>query len=152
MSVAAGMPGIRAGSNCRMKRAAVYQCRRPERSAAYQVVRQNLETWLAQRRAGRLAAGADWVVDPVPGYVERDLRKFLECGVLAHGLARARCEKCGQDFFGSVFMQGARGVPGLQHTAHGGDGGAHGGACVSSSGIAAVGGGISKAPALLFGP
>ena len=38
-------------------------------------------------------------------------------------------------------MQGARGVRGLQHTAHGGDGGAHGGACVSSSGSAAVGGG-----------
>ena len=36
-------------------------------------------------------AGADWVVDPVPAYVERDLRKFLECGILAHGFARARC-------------------------------------------------------------
>ena len=47
-------------------------------------------------------------------------------------------------------MKGARGVPGLQHTAHGGDGGAHGGACVSSSGCAAVGGGISDAPALLY--
>ncbi len=44
---------------------------------------------LAQRRAGRLVAGANWVVDPVPGYVERDLRKFLECGFLAHGFARA---------------------------------------------------------------
>ncbi len=33
--------------------------------------------------------------------------------------------------FGSVFVQGARDVPGLQHTAHGG-------ACVSSSGSAAV--------------
>jgi len=30
------------------------------------------------------------VIDPVPGYVERDLRKFLECGILAHGFARAR--------------------------------------------------------------
>ena len=42
-------------------------------------------------RAGRLVAGANWVVDAVPGYVERDLRKFLECGILAHGFARARC-------------------------------------------------------------
>ena len=58
-------------------KAAVYIRRRPDRSAAYQVVRGNLETWLAQRRAGRLVAGANWVVDPVPGYVERDLRKFL---------------------------------------------------------------------------
>jgi hypothetical protein len=38
------------------------------------------------------------VIDPVPGYVERDLRKFLECGILAHGFARARREQCGQDF------------------------------------------------------
>ena len=57
---------------------------------AYQVVHQNLETWLAQRRAAGLDAGADWVVDPVPAYVERDLRKFLECGILAHGFARAQ--------------------------------------------------------------
>ena len=57
MSSAAGVPGTRAGSNCRVKRAAVYQRRRRERSAAYQVVRQNLETWLAQRRAGTLAPG-----------------------------------------------------------------------------------------------
>ena len=68
----------------------MYVRRRPERSAAYQVVRENLETWLAQRRAGRLVAGTNWVVDPVPGYVERDLRKFPECGMLAHGFARAR--------------------------------------------------------------
>ena len=72
----------------------MYQRRRPERSVAYQVVQQNLETWLARRRAGGLDAGAEWVVDPVPAYVERDLRKYLECGILAHGFARARCEQC----------------------------------------------------------
>gem|GEM_PF-2493156 len=92
------MPGTSLGSNCKRKRAAVYVRRRPERSAAYQVVRENLETWLAERRAGRLVAGANWVIDPVPGYVERDLRKFLECGILAHGFARARCEQCDQGF------------------------------------------------------
>ena len=52
--------------------------------------------------------------------------------------------------FGSVFVQVTRDVPGLQHTAHGGDGGAHGGACISSSGSTAVGGGISEARALLL--
>ncbi|MES9859143.1 MAG: hypothetical protein ABW166_21535 [Sedimenticola sp.] len=25
--------------------------------------------------------------DPVPGYVERNLRKYLECGILAYGFA-----------------------------------------------------------------
>ena len=87
MSSAAGVPGTSASSSCKLKRAAVFVRRRPERSAAYQVVRQNLEMWLAQRRAGRLVAGANWVVDLVTGYVERDLRKFF--GV-RHSGARLR--------------------------------------------------------------
>ncbi len=90
MSSPAGVPGTRAGSNCKLKRFAVYVCRGLDRSAAYQVVRESLETWLAHRRAGRLVAGANWVEDAVPGYAERDLRKFIECGILAHGFARAR--------------------------------------------------------------
>ena len=64
------------------------------------------------RRAGGLAAGADWVVDPVPGYVERDLRKFLVCGILAHGFARACCEKCGQDFLVAYSCKGRGVCPG----------------------------------------
>ena len=54
-------------------------------------------------------AGADWVVDPVPAYLERDLRKYLKCGILAHGFARARCEKCGQNFLVAYSCKG-RGV------------------------------------------
>ena len=50
------MPGAIAVWSCGAKRAAVYQRRRPERTAAYQVVRQNLETWLAQRRVGVVQA------------------------------------------------------------------------------------------------
>ena len=76
----------------------MYQRRRPERSVAYQVVQHCLVTWLARQRAGRLDAGADWVVDPVPAYVECALRKYLKCGILAHGFAGVRCEKCGRDF------------------------------------------------------
>ena len=86
----------------------VYQRRRPERTAAYQVVRQNLETWLARRRAGGLDPGADWSVYPVPAYIERDLQKFLQCGILANGFARARCEKCGQDFLAAYSCKGRR--------------------------------------------
>ena len=93
-------------------KAAVYIRRRPDRSAAYQVVRGNLETWLAQRRAGRLVAGANWVVDPVPGYVESDLRKVLECCILAHGYARARCEQCGQYFLVAYLCKGRGMCPG----------------------------------------
>ena len=90
----------------------MYVRRRPERSAAYQVVRENLETWLAQRRAGRLVAGVNWVVDSGPGYVKRDLRKFLECGILAHGFARARCEQCGKDFLVAYSCEGRGMCPG----------------------------------------
>ncbi len=33
-----------------------------------------------------------------PAYVEREFRRYLECGILANGFARARCAKCGHDF------------------------------------------------------
>jgi len=33
----------------------------------------------------------------VPAFVETELRRFLECGVLAHGFARFRCDGCGTD-------------------------------------------------------
>ena len=82
-------------------------------SVTYQVVQQNLETWLLRRRAGGLDAGADWVVDPVPVYVERDLRKYLECATLSHGFSRARCEKCGQDFLVAYSCKGC-GVRGVR--------------------------------------
>jgi len=29
--------------------------------------------------------------------VERDFRSYLECGILAHGFAGARCEDCGHE-------------------------------------------------------
>ena len=45
---------------------------------------------------------------PVPAYVERDPRKFLECGILVHEFARARCEKCGQDFLVAYSCKGRR--------------------------------------------
>ena len=58
MSSAAGMPGTIAVRSYGVQRAAVYQRRRPEQTAAYQGVGQNLETWLAQRRVGECGAGA----------------------------------------------------------------------------------------------
>jgi hypothetical protein len=69
-----------------------YRPRRPSRSVLYRCVQQHLETWLAQCREGHDDDG------PVPPYVEREFRRYLECGVLAHGFARARCGDCGHDF------------------------------------------------------
>ena len=33
----------------------------------------------------------------LPAHVERELRAYLECGILACGFLRARCEDCGED-------------------------------------------------------
>ena len=76
------------GSN----RIGVYRRRRPERTVLYEAVRQDLETWLARSRE---ACPDD---DPIPGWVEEEFRRYLTCGILAHGFARARCSACGYDF------------------------------------------------------
>jgi hypothetical protein len=34
---------------------------------------------------------------PVPRFVERELRGFLRCGILACGFARVHCDECGLD-------------------------------------------------------
>jgi hypothetical protein len=67
----------------------VYRPRRPTQTALYQVVQRHLETFLAQ------ASSADPMGYGLPEWVERDFRCYLECGILAHGFARARCEDCG---------------------------------------------------------
>jgi hypothetical protein len=69
--------------SCALRRASrpsttVYRPRRPEKAVVYQVVQQHLETWLAQARE----AGPD--SDPHAA-LRRDLRKYLDCGILAHG-------------------------------------------------------------------
>ncbi|MEO6263793.1 MAG: transposase zinc-binding domain-containing protein [Luteimonas sp.] len=79
----------------------VYRRRRPERMLAYQVVQGWLETWLAQTEEAE--------PNSVAGYVERELRGYLECGILAHGFARARCPECAADFLVAFSCKG-RGV------------------------------------------
>jgi hypothetical protein len=65
-----------------------YRPRRPEESVLYGVVAGHLETFLArQRERGRL----------VPQFVERELRSFLDCGILARGFLRVHCDACGLD-------------------------------------------------------
>jgi len=45
----------------------------------------------------------------VPVYVEREFRRYLQCGILAYGFARARCSDCGHDFLVAFSWKG-RGV------------------------------------------
>jgi hypothetical protein len=55
----------------------VYRRRHPECTVLYRMVQQHLESWLAARRE----ADPDGV--PIPRHVERELRGYLEYGILA---------------------------------------------------------------------
>ncbi len=65
-----------------------YARRRPEDSVLYGAVQAELETFLARAQARER---------PVPRFVERELRGFLRCGILAHGFVRVHCDRCGLD-------------------------------------------------------
>jgi hypothetical protein len=65
-----------------------YTPRRPEETLIHGVVATQLETFLARQcRRER----------PVPPFVEREFRKFLDCGILAQGFLRVHCDACGKD-------------------------------------------------------
>ena len=68
----------------------IYTPRSPDQSVLYTLVRDHLETFLAQ--AARARDG-----EPLPRFVEREFRDFLGCGRLARGFARFRCGTCGTD-------------------------------------------------------
>ncbi len=54
----------------------------------YQVVAGELESFLARGQERDR---------PVPGFVEKEFRAFLDCGILAQGFLRLHCPECGQD-------------------------------------------------------
>lgn len=68
----------------RGRNGATYIRREPERSVLHVVVREHMETFLAEAKA---RGGGDGV----PGFVERELREYLSCGAMARGFARFRC-------------------------------------------------------------
>ena len=71
-------------------RSTVYRRRQPERTLLYRTVQTHLATWLALQ--------ADETGGCAPAAVEREFHRYLACGILAHGFARARCADCGHDF------------------------------------------------------
>ena len=62
--------------------------RDPSGSALHAVLRDHLETFLAERERADA---------PLPRFVTDELRGVLDCGVLAKGCAHFRCERCGLD-------------------------------------------------------
>jgi hypothetical protein len=66
----------------------VYARRVPEESILYQTVAEHLPEFLAQaEESGR----------NIPAFVERELRRYLECGILEFGFLRVQCTICKHD-------------------------------------------------------
>jgi len=57
---------------------AAYRRREPEKGALYCILAEHLETFLAR-------ACADETRPPLPRFVGRELRAYLQCGLLCHG-------------------------------------------------------------------
>ena len=85
----------------------LYNPRHPERTQLYQTIAEHLETWLDLASAGQFDGQGDHHT-PKP-YVRQTFRKYLDCGIFAHGFARARCGDCGHDYFVAFSCKG-RGV------------------------------------------
>ena len=84
-----------------------YNPRHPERTLLYQTVVEHYETWLDLASSGQFDGQGDHH-SPKP-YVRKAFEKYLECGIFAHGFARARCGDCGHDFLVAFSCKG-RGV------------------------------------------
>ena len=79
----------------------------PERTLLYQTIAEHFETWFELASAGQFEGQGDHHT-PKP-YVRQAFRKYLECGIFAHGFARAWCDDCGHDYFVAYYCKG-RGV------------------------------------------
>ena len=66
-----------------------YERRRPEQTLLHLLVREHLETFLAQVEA-RTGRG-------LPAFVRDEFEAFLQCGILAHGSLRVRCADCAHE-------------------------------------------------------
>jgi hypothetical protein len=69
-----------------------YRPRQPQATVLHRVVRENLETFLAQG-VQHSASGEGY-----PLYVEKEFRDFVVCGDMSRGFARVRCGSCGHEF------------------------------------------------------
>jgi len=85
----------------------LYNPRHPERTLLYQTISEHFETWHELASAGQFDGQGDHHTPRA--YVRQAFRKYLECGIFAHGFARAWCDDCGHDYFVAYSCKG-RGV------------------------------------------
>ena len=64
-----------------------YKRRKTQQEVLHQVLLGHLETFVAN---------IEMEGQYLPMHVEKELRDFLKCGVLAHGFVRMRCNDCGK--------------------------------------------------------
>ena len=69
--------------------APAYVPRRPTETVLHQLVRANLESFLAYARANYDGG--------LPRYVEQEFRAYIRCGDFFEGFSRAHCDACGHD-------------------------------------------------------
>ncbi|MFT5291968.1 MAG: hypothetical protein ACI8QS_002968 [Planctomycetota bacterium] len=67
-----------------------YFRREPTSGVLYELLAAHLETFLARSQDDPCKA-------PLPSYVVRELTGYLQCGILAYGFSRFRCDRCGTD-------------------------------------------------------
>jgi len=82
----------------------VYRRRRPQQSELWKIINDHLETYLAEKGTTREEAkekGEYYRYE-----VEEVLRKYLDCGNLAKGFARIKCEKCNKEYLLSFSCKG----------------------------------------------
>ena len=61
-----------------------YKRRHPEESLLYKIIAGHLNTFIATLAVEGLS---------LPTHVEKELRSYLECGVLAYGFIRIKCRR-----------------------------------------------------------
>jgi hypothetical protein len=72
--------------SCPKQSPAVYRPRRPEKTVLFEVIKKYYNTWCRNSK------------DPIPKYIDKVFRSYLECGILAKGFACAHCDSCHKDF------------------------------------------------------
>ena len=72
--------------SCPKQSLTVYRPRRPEKTVLFEVIRKNYNAWCKNSK------------DPIPKYIDKAFRSYLECGILAKGFACAHCDSCHKDF------------------------------------------------------
>ena len=83
--------------SCHKKSQREYKPRRPERTVLFQLIKKHFNTWYNNSK------------NPVPGYVSKEFKSYLGCGILAKGFACAHCEGCNKDFLIAFSCKG-RGI------------------------------------------